>query len=141
MSWQLFAVISAVAAGVTAVFAKAGLQDVPSHLANAARTAVVLALSLVVLWWSGEHSKSGQLTPRTWLFLSLSGLGTAVSWLAYFKALSMGATTPVTAIDKASLAVTTILAVVFLGERPSWTGGLGVALIVAGSILASLESR
>lgn len=141
MSWVLLAVISAVAAGVTSVFAKAGLQDVPSNLANAARTAIVLVLSLGVLWWSGEHQKSTQLSARAWLFLGLSGLATAVSWIAYFKALSMGAATPVTAIDKASLVVTMLLAMALLGERPTWTGGLGVALIVAGSILASLQSR
>jgi transporter family protein len=141
MSWVLLAVISAVAAGITSVFAKAGLEEVPSNLANAARTGVVLVLSLAVLWWSGEHQKSGQLTPKAWLFLGLSGLATAVSWIAYFKALSMGGATPVTAIDKASLVVTMVLAMAFLGERPTWTGGLGVALIVAGSILASLQSR
>ena len=137
MTWQLLAVVSAVAAGVTAVFAKAGLQEVPSHLANAVRTAIVLALSLTVLWWSGEHRKTATLNGRAWLFLALSGLATAVSWVAYFKALSMGAATPVTAIDKASLVVTMILAILFLGERLSWTAGIGVMLIVAGSILAS----
>jgi len=141
MSWPLLAVISAIAAGVTSVFAKAGLDDVPSHLANAARTAIVLAISIVVMWWSGEHSKTSQLTPRAWIFLGLSGLATAVSWVAYFKAMSIGSATPVTAIDKASLVVTMVLAMVFLGERPSWTGGLGAALIVGGAILASLETR
>lgn len=141
MNWVLLAVISAVAAGITSVFAKAGLEQVPSNLANAARTAMVLALSLGVLWWSGEHQKTSQLTPRAWLFLGLSGLATAVSWIAYFKALSMGSATPVTAIDKASLVVTMMLAMAFLGERPTWTSGLGVALIVAGSVLASLQSR
>ena len=87
MGWQLLAVVSAVAAGVTSVFAKAGLQEVPSHLGNAVRTAIVLALSLTVLWWSGEHQKTGTLNGRAWLFLALSGLATAVSWVAYFKAL------------------------------------------------------
>lgn len=141
MSWVLLAVISAVAAGVTSVFAKAGLEEVPSNLANAARTAMVLVLSLGVMWWSGEHQKTSQLTPRAWLVLGVSGVATAVSWVAYFKALSLGSATPVTAIDKASLVVTMVLAMAFLGERPSWTGGLGVALIVVGSILASLQSR
>ena len=101
------------------------------------RTAIVLALSLTVLWWSGEHQKAGTLNGRAWLFLALSGLATAVSWVAYFKALSIGSATPVTAIDKASLVVTMILAILFLGERLSWRGGIGVMLIVAGSILAS----
>lgn len=91
MGWQLFAVISAVAAGVTVVFAKAGLEGVPSHLGNAVRTAVMLGLALGVLWWSGEHQKTDTLNGRAWLFLALSGLATAISWVAYFKALSLGA--------------------------------------------------
>ena len=141
MGWQLLAVISAVAAGLTAVFAKAGLEGVPSHLGNAVRTAIVLSLSIAIMFWSGEHQKTGTLTARSWLFLALSGLATAVSWVAYFRALSMSSATPVTAIDKASLAVTMVLAIVFLGERLSWKTGIGVLLIVVGSILASMESR
>ena len=139
MGWLLLAVISAIAAGITSVFAKAGLEDVPSHLGNAVRTGIVLALSIGVLVWSGEHQKTETLTGRAWLFLGLSGLATAVSWVAYFKALSIGAATRVTAIDKASLAVTMVLALLFLGERFNWKTGIGVALIVAGSILASAE--
>jgi transporter family protein len=141
MSWQLLAVISALAAGVTAVFAKVGLQDVPSHLGNAVRTAIVLGLSVGIAWWSGEHQKIETLTQRAWLFLGLSGLATAVSWIAYFKALSIGSATPVTAIDKTSLVVTMIFAIVFLGERFSWRLGVGIMLIVAGSILMSTGSR
>ena len=139
MGWLLLAVISAIAAGITSVFAKAGLEEVPSHLGNAVRTGIVLALSIGVLVWSGEHQKTETLTGRAWLFLGLSGLATAVSWVAYFKALSIGAATRVTAIDKASLAVTMVLALLFLGERFNWKTGIGVALIVAGSILASAE--
>jgi transporter family protein len=141
VGWPLLAVISAIAAGVTSVFAKAGLENVPSNLGNAVRTAIVLCLSLAILWWSGEHQKGAQLTGRTWLFLGLSGLATAVSWVAYFKALSIGSATPVTAIDKASLVVTMVLAAIFLGERVSWKAGLGMALIVAGAILASTDTR
>ena len=139
MGWLLLAVISAIAAGITSVFAKAGLEDVPSHLGNAVRTGIVLALSIGVLVWSGEHQKTETLTGRAWLFLGLSGLATAVSWVAYFKALSIGAATRVTAIDKASLVVTMVFALLFLGERFNWKTGIGVALIVAGSILASAE--
>jgi transporter family protein len=102
---------------------------------------IVLSLSVAILLWSGEHQKTGTLTPRAWLFLGLSGLATTVSWVAYFKALSIGSATSVTAIDKASLVVTMLLGILFLGERLSWKTGLGVILIVAGSILASAESR
>jgi transporter family protein len=141
MGWQLLAVVSALAAGVTSVFAKAGLEEVPSHLGNAVRTAIVLLLSLAILFWSGEHQKTQTLNGRAWLFLALSGVATAVSWIAYFKALSIGSATPVTAIDKSSLVVTMLLALLFLGERFTWTNGLGVALIVAGSIIASLKPQ
>lgn len=141
MSWQWLAVISAVAAGVTSVFAKAGLEQVPSHLANAIRTAIVLALSLVILIASGEHQRSSSLTLRNWLFLSLSGLATAVSWIAYFKALSVGSATPVTAIDKGSLVVTMVLSILWLGESLSWRTSLGVVLIVSGAIVASAQPR
>jgi transporter family protein len=141
MKWQLLAILSAVAAGLTAVFAKAGLDGVPSHLGNAVRTAIVLGLSLGILVWSGEHQKTGTLTARAWLFLGLSGLATAVSWIAYFRALSIGSATPVTAIDKTSLVVTMLLAAALLGERIGWRAGIGVVLIVAGSILASWDSR
>ena len=137
MGWLLLSVVSAIAAGVTSVFAKAGLEEVPSHLGNALRTGIVLVLSVGLLLWSGEHQKTASLNGRAWLFLTLSGVATAVSWVAYFKALSIGEATRVTAIDKASLVVTMVLAILFLGERFSWKAGLGVALIVAGSVLAS----
>ena len=140
MTWHAWAVISAIAAGVTAVFAKMGLEEVPSHLGNALRTVIVLALSLTVLFATGEHQKTSTLTGKAWLFLGLSGLATAVSWVAYFKALSTGSATPVTAIDKASLGVTMILGIFLLGERMNWRTALGVVLIVGGAILASTKS-
>jgi transporter family protein len=139
MSWQLYALISAIAAGATAVLAKAGLEDVPSHLANAIRTAIVLLLSAGVVVTTGEHKAAVNLSWRVWLFLTLSGIATAVSWVAYFRALSLGPATPVTAIDKASLAVTLCLSVLFLGEAIGWRSGLGVALVVAGAVLISTE--
>ena len=86
---------------------------------------------------SGEHQKTNTLNGRAWFFLALSGLATAISWVAYFKALSLGAATPVTAIGTSSLAVTMVLAVMFLGERASWRAGVGIILIVAGSLVAS----
>ena len=135
MSWQMYAVISALAAGATSALAKAGLEDVPTNLANAVRTAIVLALSIGIVLFSGEHKQTEKLTGHAWLFLSLSGLATAVSWVAYFKALSIGQATPVTAIDKASLVVTWLLSVAFLGEAMGWRAGLGVGLVCVGAFL------
>jgi bacterial/archaeal transporter family protein len=135
MSWQIYAVISALAAGATSVLAKAGLEDVPSHLANAIRTCIVLALSVSVAFATGEHKQTEKLTGHAWLYLTLSGVATAVSWVAYFKALSMGQATPVTAIDKASLVVTWLLSVAFLGESLGWRTGIGVGLVCLGAFL------
>ena len=109
--WQLLAVVSC-----------------RQRIWDAVRTAIVFALSLTVLWWSGGHQTTGTLNGRECLFLALSWLATAVSSLAYFQALSIGSATPVTAIDKASLVVTMVLAILFLGEPLSWGfGGDGAA--------------
>ena len=136
MSWQMYAVVSALAAGATAVLAKVGLEDVPSNLANAVRTAIVLALSIGVVLFTGEHKDaSSRIDGRAWLYLTLSGIATAVSWIAYFKALETGSATPVTAIDKASLVVTWLLSVAFLGEAFGWRAGAGVGLICVGAFL------
>ena len=141
MTWQAWATISAVAAGVTSVFAKAGLEDVPANLGNAIRTAIILVLTLGVLLFSKEPAASQSLTPRTWTMLALSGLATAVSWVAFFQALAAGPATPVTAIDRASLVVTMLLAVGFLGEPLGVRRAAGVLLVVAGAILASTGRR
>ena len=138
MTWQMYAVVSALAAGATSVLAKVGLEDVPSNLANAVRTAIVLALSVGVVLFTGEHrDASSKLDGHAWLYLTLSGVATSVSWIAYFKALEMGSATPVTAIDKASLVVTWLLSMAFLGEALGWRTGVGVGLICVGAFLMS----
>lgn len=137
MSWVVYAVISAVAAGVTAVFAKAGLQEVPSQLANALRTAFVLVIAAGVAVGTGQWRATSTMSGRAWVFLLLSATATAISWAAYFKALSLGPTTPVSAIDKSSLAVTLVLAVILLGETVTWRSALGAALVIAGAIISA----
>ncbi len=139
MSWQILAVISALAAGATSVLAKVGLADVPSNLANAVRTAIVLVLSIGVVFATGQHKETSKLDGHAWLFLTLSGIATAVSWIAYFKALQLGSATPVTAIDKASLAVTWLLSVAFLGEAFGWRAGVGVGMVCVGAFLMSSQ--
>jgi transporter family protein len=139
MSWQIFAVISALAAGATAILAKIGLEHVPSNLANAARTAIVLVLSTAVVFVTGEHNEFSKLDRRAWIFLALSGLATAISWIAYFKALQIGSATPVTAIDKASLAVTWALSVAFLGETIGWRSAIGVTMVCVGAFLMAKQ--
>ena len=133
----MWALISAVAAGITAVFAKAGIEEVPANVGNAIRTALILLLTIAVLVGTGESAALTKLSGRTWLMLALSALATAVSWIAYFQALAAGPATPVTAIDRSSLVVTMILAVLFFREPFSIKTTIGVILVVVGAVLAS----
>src|SRR5258705_11320553 len=135
MTWWMFAFLSALAASGTAILAKIGIKGVPSNLATAIRTAVVLAFSWGLVFATREHELLRDLRPRSVLFLVLSGIGTGVSWLAYFKALQMGPAPRVAPIDKLSLSVTIVFAGVVLGETISWKVGLGAALMVAGALL------
>jgi len=135
MTWWMYAFISALAAAATAILAKIGIKDVPSSLATAIRTAVVLVFAWAIAFATREHAGIRELRSRSVLFLLLSGLGTGVSWLAYFKALQMAPASRVAPIDKLSLAFTIVLAAVVLGESISWKLGLGAALMVAGALL------
>ncbi|MGC4090451.1 MAG: EamA family transporter [Polyangiaceae bacterium] len=135
MSWLGYALISAAAASATAILAKLGVQGVPSNLATALRTLVVLLFAWAIVFATGEQRELSKLPGRSLVFLALSGLATGVSWLAYFKALQLGPASRVAPIDKLSLALTLVLAGVFLREPISWRLGLGVALIVSGSLL------
>jgi bacterial/archaeal transporter family protein len=135
MTWWVFALISALAAAATAILAKIGVKGVPSNLATAVRTGVVLVFAWLIVFAAGDHRGLRDLRPRSLLFLVLSGVGTGVSWLAYFKALQMAPASRVAPIDKLSLALTIVLAAVVLGEPISWKVGLGAALMVAGALL------
>jgi len=135
MQWLFYAVLSAVAAAVTAVLAKLGVENVPSSLATAVRTVVVVALAWAIAVALGEHRALTTISCRSLLFLALSGIGTAVSWLAYFRALQLAPASHVAPIDKLSLPLTIALAVAILGEPLSWRLALGVGLMTAGALL------
>lgn len=137
MSWWFYALVSAVAASATAILAKIGVKDVPSNLATAFRTAVVLVFAWGVVFATKQHHALRELKARSVLFLVLSGIATGVSWIAYFKALQMAPASRVAPIDKVSLAFTIILAGVLLGERISWRVGVGTALVIAGALLTT----
>jgi bacterial/archaeal transporter family protein len=138
-SWQLWAVLSAVFAALTAIFAKVGVEDINPDLATFIRTIVVLASFAVILFATGQFSRPGPITGRTWLFLVLSGLATGASWLCYFRALKVGPATLVAPIDKLSVVLVALFAFVFLGERPSASGWLGIGLIASGAVLLALK--
>lgn len=131
----MYAIGSALAASATAILAKLGVAGVPSNLATAVRTSVVLAFAWAIVFATREQHLLRELKLRSLLFLVLSGIATGVSWLAYFKALQLAPASRVAPIDKLSLAFTILLAVVVLGESISWKLGLGAALMVAGALL------
>lgn len=135
MSWILYAVISAMAAALTAILGKQGVVGVPSALASAIRTIVVVIVSWGIVFALSEQRALRAIPRASWFFLVASGLATGVSWLAYYRALQLGPASRVAPIDKLSLPLTVMLAVLFLGERVTWTAALGVVLMVAGGIL------
>jgi transporter family protein len=135
MLWLVFALISAASAALTAILAKVGVEGVPSTLATAFRTVVVAIIAWVLVIVLGEHRALAAVSRRSYLFLALSGVGTGISWLAYFRALQLAPASRVAPIDKLSLPLTIILAAVFLGEAVGWRLSLGVALMTLGAIL------
>ena len=138
-SWQVWAVLAAVFAALTAIFAKVGVEDVNPDLATLIRTVIVLITLALILFVTGKFSETGPIPARSWLFLLLSGLGTGASWICYFRALKLGPATLVAPIDKLSVVLVALFGVVFLGERPSWNGWLGIALIAAGAALIAFK--
>lgn len=120
MSWLLYAFVSAGAAAFTAILAKIGIEGVPSTLATAIRTVIITAFAWAITIGLKEHHALSNVSRRSMLFLVLSGLATGVSWLAYFRALQMAPASRVAPIDKLSLPLTIILAMVFLGESVTW---------------------
>jgi len=135
MSWVGYALLSALFAAATAILAKVGVQGIPSNLATALRTGVVLVFAWGLVFARGEHRALAGVERRTLVFLALSGLATGASWLAYFRALQLGPASRVAPIDKASLALTIVLAWLVLGEPMTWRVAAGAALIVAGALL------
>ncbi len=138
-SWLLWALLSAVFAALTAIFAKIGVENINSDLATLIRTVVVLISLAMILFATGQFSQAGPISNKTWLFLVLSGLGTGASWLCYFRALKLGPASMVAPIDKLSVVLVALFGVVFLGERPSLNGWLGIALIAAGAVLIAVK--
>lgn len=133
--WLVLALLSAVFAALTAILAKIGIEDVNSHLATAIRTVVVLALSWGMVFLVQAESGLAAISRKSWLFLILSGLATGASWLCYFKALQIGEASSVVAVDKLSVVLTLLLAILFLHEQFTLKSALGAALITVGTWL------
>ena len=135
LSWQIWAVLSAVFAALTAIFAKIGVENVNADFATFVRTMVILLCLAAILAATGQFQAPGTISARSYAFLVLSGLATGASWVCYFRALKVGDASQVAPIDKLSVVLVAIFAFLFLGERPSGTNWLGIALIGAGAIL------
>lgn len=138
--WQFWAVLSAVFAALTAIFAKVGVAEVSSDYATLVRTAVILLVAALVVRLTGAWQPPSTVPLRTWTFLVLSGLATGASWLCYFRALQLGEASRVAPIDKLSVVLVAVFAALFLGERPSALNWLGVALIAAGAVLVAWKA-
>ena len=134
MNWFFWALLSAFFAGVTAILAKVGVENVSSNLATAIRTVVIFIFAWSVALLT-RHQPIASLEKRTWLFLILSGLATGLSWLCYFRALQLGEASQVAPVDKLSVVIAIALAAIFLHERVTWVHWVGGLLIVSGSII------
>lgn len=133
-TWLLYALLSAVFAALTTILAKMGIQDVNSHLATAIRTIVVLVLSWGMVFLTGAQTGLRTVSGRSWLFLILSGVATGLSWLCYYRAVQLGDVSKVVPVDKLSVVITLVLAVIILKEEWSAKSVIGGLLLTAGTL-------
>jgi transporter family protein len=137
LGWPFWAFASAVFAALTAIFAKIGVAEINSDLATLLRTLVVVVLLIALVGATGQMQALDRISPRTYLFLALSGLGTGASWLCYFRALQLGPAARVAPIDKLSVIFVALFGTLFLSEKLSGTNWFGVVLIAVGAILVA----
>ena len=136
--WFFFALLSAVFAALTSILAKIGIEGVPSNLATAIRTVVVILMAWAMVFLTNSQAEIVNISRKSWLFLILSGLATGASWLSYYKALQMGNATEVSAVDKFSLVITLVLAFFFLQDVLTFKTIIGCILITIGTLVMIL---
>lgn len=136
--WFFFALLSAVFAALTSILAKIGIEGVPSNLATAIRTVVVILMAWAMVFLTNSQTEIVNISRKSWLFLVLSGLATGASWLCYYKALQMGNATEVSAVDKFSLVITLVLAFFFLQDILTFRTIIGCILITIGTLVMIL---
>ena len=139
--WKYYALLSAVFAALTAIFAKIGIKNIDSNLATAIRTCVILLITWGIVFFSNRIGEVRELTKMNWLFLILSGVATGLSWLFYFKALQLGDASKVAPIDKLSVVFTIFLSFIILKETISWRVLLGGLFIAGGSIIILMDKQ
>lgn len=133
--WWIYALLSALFAALTAIFAKIGIKGVDTDLATGVRTVIVLVLAWLLVFYKGSQNSIGSLTKINWIFLILSGCATGFSWIFYFKALQLGEVSQVAPVDKLSVAIVIVLAAIFLGEPLTAKTILAASLIIAGTFV------
>lgn len=138
-SWFIWALLSAVFASLTAIFAKVGIQGVDSDLATLIRTAIIIFVLTAFVLLTGKWSNPFQLPGKTWIFLTLSSIATGASWVCYFRALQIGDASKVAPVDKLSLVLVAVFAFAFLGERPSIPEWVGIVLVASGVVLMAFK--
>ena len=136
--WWIYALLSALFASLTAIFAKVGITGVNSNLATAIRTIIILMVAWGIVLARGEANGISSLSKRNLIFLVISGVATGLSWIFYFKALQVGKVSQVAPVDKLSVALTIILSLIFLGETLSIKAAIGALLIIAGTVVMIL---
>ena len=137
--WFYWALLSAIFAALTAIFAKVGIQGVDSDLATLIRTAIIIVVLSAFVAYTGKWADPLELSPKTWLFLGLSGLATGASWVCYFRALKIGDASKVAPVDKLSLVLVAVFAFAFLGERPSLREWSGISMVAGGVLLLAFK--
>ena len=138
-NWFVWALLSAVFAALTAIFAKIGLEGVDSDLATLVRTIVIVGVLACFVFITGKWSNPFELSSRTWLFLVFSALATGASWVCYFRALKIGAASKVAPVDKLSLVLVAVFAFAFLGERPTFREWSGIVMVACGVLLLAIK--
>lgn len=133
--WWIYALLSALFAALTAIFAKIGIKGVDTDLATAIRTVIILILAWAIALFKGTHGGISTLTKTNWTFLILSGCATGLSWICYFRALQLGKVSQVAPVDKLSVALAIALSVIFLGEPLTLKNAIGALLIIGGTIV------
>ena len=136
--WVVFALLSAVFAALTSIFAKIGIENVNSNLATAIRTVIVLVMAWLIVFATGKHQQIVDISTKSWVFLVLSGLATGLSWLCYFYALQIGEVSKVVPVDKFSVVITMVMAFFILGEVITMKTIIGGLLITAGTLVLIL---
>ena len=139
LAWPAWAALSAVFAALTAIFGKLGVEKINPDFATLLRTVIILVVLAAIVAGTGAWQPLGSVSRRTWLFLGLSALATGASWLCYYRALQLGPAAGVAPIDKSSVLLVALFAAVFLGERLSPTGWLGMGLVGLGGVLVAFR--